>query len=221
MIADARHGAGGAHREHPDARPRRVIADRPRPARPSTARRTATATATASARHEGGYLRYELTETASRRWPCPGRRAASTWPPAWSTTRTAARAPIRATTRTMTDKRFRKLAPCPQDAPGADYYGDPTRRDRHHHLGLARPVVEAIDLAAAEGIRVAGDGAEACSGRCRPADRAVHARQARGPGRRGELQRAVRAAPGGALPASFGRSTSTAAEAFSVATSWR
>src|SRR5207253_2663823 len=61
------------------------------------------------------------------------------------------------TKRTMTDKRMRKFAAVPADAPEADHWGD-----QRAEVGIitwgstAGPVQEAIRLAEAEGIKVAG-----------------------------------------------------------------
>jgi 2-oxoglutarate/2-oxoacid ferredoxin oxidoreductase subunit alpha len=107
--------------------------------------------------HEGYFLRYALTDDGISPMSSPGQAGGQYVATGLEHNEDGRPRYDPETKRTMTDKRMRKFATIPQDAPEADHWGDPSA-----DLGIitwgstAGPVQEAIRLAEAEGIRVAG-----------------------------------------------------------------
>src|SRR5579884_413439 len=107
--------------------------------------------------HEGLYLRYAITESGISPMSVPGQPGGQYVATGLEHNEEGRPRYDPDTKRAMTEKRMRKLAAAPQDAPEAEYWGDPDAE-----LGIitwgstAGPVQEAIALAAREGIPVAG-----------------------------------------------------------------
>ncbi len=107
--------------------------------------------------HEGYFLRYAVTDSGISPVSVPGQRGGQYVATGLEHSEEGRPRYDAETKRVMTEKRMKKLAAAPQDAPPADYWGDPDA-----DIGIitwgstAGPVQEAIRLAAAEGIRVAG-----------------------------------------------------------------
>jgi 2-oxoglutarate ferredoxin oxidoreductase subunit alpha len=107
--------------------------------------------------HEGYYLRYALTESGISPIALPGQPGGQYVATGLEHNEEGRPRYDAETKRAFTEKRMRKLAAVVQDAPPAEYWGDPDA-----DLGIitwgstAGAVLEAIRLAQAEGIRVAG-----------------------------------------------------------------
>jgi 2-oxoglutarate ferredoxin oxidoreductase subunit alpha len=107
--------------------------------------------------HEGYYLRYALTDSGISPAALPGMPGGQYVATGLEHNEEGRPRYDAVTKREMTDKRMKKLAAAAKDAPPADSWGD-----ANAEIGIitwgstAGVVVEAIQLAQAEGIRVAG-----------------------------------------------------------------
>ncbi len=107
--------------------------------------------------HEGYFSRYALTESGISPVSVPGQPGGQYVATGLEHSEEGRPRYDPVTKREMTEKRMKKLAAAPQDAPEAEYWGDPAAEIGIITWGsTAGPVQEAIRLAAAEGIRVAG-----------------------------------------------------------------
>ncbi|HLI27283.1 MAG TPA: 2-oxoacid:acceptor oxidoreductase subunit alpha [Chloroflexota bacterium] len=107
--------------------------------------------------HEGIFLRYQLTDSGISPMSIPGQRGGQ-YVATGLEHNEEGRPRYDAETKTrFTEKRFKKLAAAPQDAPEPDFYGDASAEIGIITWGsTAGAVREAIERAAEEGIRVAG-----------------------------------------------------------------
>jgi 2-oxoglutarate/2-oxoacid ferredoxin oxidoreductase subunit alpha len=107
--------------------------------------------------HEGYFSRYALTESGISPVSLPGQAGGQYVATGLEHSEEGRPRYDAVTKREMTEKRMTKLAAAPHDAPEAEYWGDPAAEIGIITWGsTAGPVQEAIRLAAAEGIRVAG-----------------------------------------------------------------
>jgi len=107
--------------------------------------------------HEGYFQRYALTDSGISPVSVPGQVGGQYVATGLEHSEEGRPRYDAVTKREMTEKRMKKLAAAPQSAPEADYWGDPAAEIGIITWGsTAGPVQEAIRLAAAEGISVAG-----------------------------------------------------------------
>lgn len=107
--------------------------------------------------HEGFFLRYELTDSGISPMSVPGQAGGQYVATGLEHNEEGRPRYDAETKKEFTDKRFKKVVAAANDAPEADYFGD-----QNAELGIitwgssAGAVREAIELAAQEGLRVAG-----------------------------------------------------------------
>src|SRR5581483_519589 len=107
--------------------------------------------------HEGYFLRYALTESGISPVSLPGQPGGQYVATGLEHSEEGRPRYDAVTKREMTEKRMKKLAAAPQDAPEAEFWGDPQAEIGIITWGsTAGPVQEAIRLTTAENIRVAG-----------------------------------------------------------------
>ena len=202
-IVAAGHGPGGAHREHPDARP--VAASRSSIARRSRIAKRATATSRLRrvARVPSATCAIRSRRTASRRWRSPGRRAAPYVATGLEHTQAAnttlgCAQPLGDDRKALPQARRRPS----RRRPPAHEYGDPSAEIGFLTWGSTLgAVVEAIDrLAAATGIKAHALAPRHGLAAADASDRSVPEEQAQVSRARGQLHRPVRPAAEDALP---------------------
>jgi 2-oxoglutarate ferredoxin oxidoreductase subunit alpha len=107
--------------------------------------------------HEGYYLRYSLTDDGISPMSSPGQPGGQYVATGLEHNEDGRPRYDPETKRDMTEKRFRKFAAVPKDAPEPDRFGDQSAEIGIITWGSsAGPVLEAIQLAEKEGIKVAG-----------------------------------------------------------------